>query len=170
MLSFQYLCGFAKLNRLRVPSRALRNTKRISEWISFFCCLSYRTPSYDSASDDYILYYSAYDWEPNPTETEYATLVSFDENGRRIQCIQRFIRANNVVNAMSELLPDSGEGTLLYSDDKVFYLDMSTADESYAGNIYDTKDEYLKNTISGKEINLPGYGWTDSAAVFISKQ
>ncbi len=24
VLSFQYLCGFAKLNRLRVPSRALR--------------------------------------------------------------------------------------------------------------------------------------------------
>ena len=99
-----------------------------------------------------------------------ATLVSFDESGNRIQCIQRYVRPNNMVNDMSELLPDSGEGTLLYSDDKVFYLDMSTADESYVGNNFDTKDEYLKNTISGKEINLPGYGWTDSAAVFISKE
>lgn len=136
----------------------------------FYCSYELDSQYFVPASDDYILYYSAYDRETNPTETEHATLVAFDESGNRIQCIQRFIRANNVVNAMSELLPDSGEGTLLYSDDKVFYLDMSTADESYAGNIYDTKDDYLKNTISGKEINLPGYGWTDSAAVFISKE
>ena len=144
----------------------------MSRWdILFLCCLSYRTPSYDSASDDYILYYSAYDWEPNPTETEYATLVSFDENGRRIQCIHRYVRPDNMVNTMSELLPNSDEGTLLYSDDKVYYLDLDTADENYAGFYYfDTKDEYMNNTIESELINLPGHGWNDSTAVFISKQ
>lgn len=59
----------------------------------------------------------------------------------------------------------------MYSDDKVYYLDLGTADENYAGFYYfDTKDEYMNNTIESELINLPGYGWTDSAAVFISKQ
>ena len=71
---------------------------------------------------------------------------------------------------MSELLPTSEEGTILYSDDKVYYLDMSTAGENYEDfYYYDTKDEYLNNTIDNEMINLPGHGWNDSTAVYISK-
>lgn len=136
-----------------------------------YCAYDLDSQYFTPASDDYILYYTSYDWEPNPTETENASLVSFDESGNRIQCIFRYIRPDNMVNDMSELLPTSEEGTILYSDDKVYYLDMSTAGENYEDfYYYDTKDEYLNNTIESESINLPGHGWNDSTAIYISKQ
>lgn len=135
-----------------------------------YCPYNFDSQYFIPVSDDYILYYSSYDWEPNPTETERASLISFDEGGKCIQCVYRYVRPDNMVNSMSELLPDSDEGTLLYSDDKVYYLDMSTASENYAEFYYfETKDEYLQKTIDSELINMPGYGWNDSTAIYISK-
>ncbi len=142
----------------------------ISKEARFYCSYELDADYFIPASDDYILYYYAYKGEANPTENEYASLVSFDESGNRIQCIYRYILPKNVVNSMAELLPGPDEGTLLYSDEKVYYLDMSTADAVYEGlYYYDTKDEYLRNTIESEMINLPGFGWNDMTAVYISK-
>ncbi len=158
-------------------SDAGNNTTR-SSMPEDFAVMTTDSKYFAPTTDDYILLYTPLEEFDSYRYTEYAVLISFDENGIIENAKYRRFHPPNLVNPMSELIEWTlqGEGSsLLYDEDTVAYFDITDTpdlESDSGGNGVQrlAKSELLKKCTGETGIWMPLYGESPDVAMYVSKR
>ncbi len=143
-----------------------------------FVSMQYDEQYFTPISEDYVLYYSAFEDYGDYRFNQKAVLISFDEAGKIKDAKYRFFRSSNTVNPMSELVDSimKSEGTkLLYQDDTYAYFDIYDCvelkkykDNGTYGDRYDRK-ELLERSVEEDFVWMPMGAWSSDTGIYVSK-